>query len=108
MFFGGGFPRGELRRPALGFGLRGFELRARLGDKGVELAPRESGGFGRGLGRGLWRGGDVAVIDGVMVNGSAKLVGLVSRITRFFQTGYIYHYAFTMIIGVFLLMTFWR
>jgi NADH-quinone oxidoreductase subunit L len=65
-------------------------------------------GGARGLGRGLWKGGDVAVIDGVMVNGSAKLVGLISRLTKTFQTGYIYHYAFTMIIGIVLLMTFWR
>ncbi len=57
------------------------------------------------LGKGLWKGGDVAVIDGVIVNGSAKLVGLVSAVTRLFQTGYVYHYAFTMIIGIFALMT---
>ncbi len=59
------------------------------------------------LGKGLWKGGDVAVIDGVVVNGSAKLVGLVSAVTRLFQTGYVYHYAFTMIIGLFVLMTLW-
>jgi len=64
-------------------------------------------GGARLLGKGLWRGGDVAVIDGLIVNGSARLVGMVASITRFFQTGYVYHYAFTMIIGVFVLMTLW-
>ena len=64
-------------------------------------------GGARLLGKILWRGGDVGVIDGVIVNGSAKLVGWISSITRLFQTGYVYHYAFTMIIGVFVLMTLW-
>ena len=64
-------------------------------------------GGARALGKGLWRGGDVAVIDGLIVNGSAKLVGWFAAVIRFFQTGYVYHYAFTMIIGVFVLMTLW-
>ncbi|MDP3539840.1 MAG: NADH-quinone oxidoreductase subunit L [Azonexus sp.] len=64
-------------------------------------------GGSRLLGKALWRGGDVAVIDGIIVNGSAKVVGWISSITRLFQTGYVYHYAFTMIIGVFVLMTLW-
>ena len=64
-------------------------------------------GGARVLGKALWRGGDVAVIDGIIVNGSAKVVGWISSITRLFQTGYVYHYAFTMIIGVFVLMTLW-
>lgn len=64
-------------------------------------------GGARLLGKVLWRGGDVAIIDGLVVNGSAKLVGWISSITRLFQTGYVYHYAFTMIIGVFVLMTLW-
>jgi NADH-quinone oxidoreductase subunit L len=64
-------------------------------------------GGSRALGKAFWRGGDVAVIDGVIVNGSAKLVGMISSVTRLFQTGYVYHYAFTMIIGVFVLMTLW-
>jgi NADH-quinone oxidoreductase subunit L len=59
------------------------------------------------LGRGLWRIGDVAIIDGLFVNGSARLVGLFSRLIRHFQSGYIYHYAFSMIVGVLALMTFW-
>jgi NADH-quinone oxidoreductase subunit L len=64
-------------------------------------------GGSRVLGKALWRGGDVAVIDGFVVNGSAKLVSWIASITRLFQTGYVYHYAFTMIIGVFVLMTLW-
>ena len=44
--------------------------------------------------------GDRALIDGLVVNGSAKVVGWFSTIVRTFQTGYIYHYAFVMILGV--------
>lgn len=59
--------------------------------------------FGKGavlLGRGLWGGGDRALIDGLIVNGSARVVGWFSALIRHFQTGYIYHYAFVMILGV--------
>jgi NADH-quinone oxidoreductase subunit L len=52
------------------------------------------------LGRGLWKGGDQAIIDGVVINGSARLVGLLSSAARWLQTGYIYHYAIAMIVGV--------
>ena len=54
---------------------------------------------------GLWKGGDEAIIDGAMVNGSARGVGRMAGVVRWFQTGYIYHYAFAMIVGVFVLMT---
>ncbi|MFW9617487.1 NADH-quinone oxidoreductase subunit L [Aquabacterium sp.] len=57
------------------------------------------------LGRIFWKVGDVALIDGLAVNGSAKLVGLIGSLTRLFQTGYLYHYALVMILGVFALMT---
>jgi NADH-quinone oxidoreductase subunit L len=57
------------------------------------------------LGRGLWKGGDVAIIDGAIVNGSARLVGWIASLVRLFQTGYIYHYALVMLIGVFALMS---
>jgi len=60
----------------------------------------------RALGTGLWKGGDQAVIDGVMVNGAWKLVAWVSSLTRRAQTGYLYHYALAMILGVFVLMTY--
>ena len=59
----------------------------------------------RALGTGLWKGGDQSVIDGGIVNGSWKLVGAVSAMSRQLQSGYIYHYALAMIVGVFLLMT---
>jgi NADH-quinone oxidoreductase subunit L len=57
-------------------------------------------GGARAVGTGLWQAGDRALIDGLLVNGSAKLVGWFSTLTRTFQTGYIYHYAFVMIVGV--------
>ena len=59
----------------------------------------------RALGTGLWKGGDQSVIDGGIVNGSWKLVGAVSAMSRQLQSGYLYHYALAMIVGVFLLMT---
>ena len=62
-------------------------------------------GGARMLGRGLWKGGDVGLIDGLLVNGSARLVGWVANLSRTFQSGYIYHYAFTMIIGILVLLT---
>jgi len=57
------------------------------------------------LGRGLWKVGDVTLIDGAAVNGSARLVGWIGSLVRLFQTGYIYHYALVMLVGVFALMT---
>ena len=62
-------------------------------------------GGARGTSRFLWKFGDIKLIDGVMVNGSAKLVGMFSGVVRRLQSGYIYHYAFSMIIGVFVLLT---
>jgi len=62
-------------------------------------------GGARALGTGLWKGGDIAVIDNVMVNGSARLVGWVAGVVRRLQSGYIYHYAFAMIFGVLTLLT---
>jgi NADH-quinone oxidoreductase subunit L len=62
-------------------------------------------GGARRVGTGLWKGGDVAVIDGVLVNGSARTVGWFARVVRYLQSGYIYHYAFAMIIGILVLLT---
>ncbi len=59
----------------------------------------------RALGTGLWKGGDQAIIDGALVNGSWKLVRGVSGVVRWVQTGFIFHYALVMILGVFALMT---
>ena len=62
-------------------------------------------GGARKLGRLLWRMGDVRLIDGLFVNGTARLIGWFSSVVRHVQSGYIYHYAFAIIAGVFLLMT---
>jgi NADH-quinone oxidoreductase subunit L len=61
----------------------------------------------RRLGTLLWRFGDVAVIDGFFVNGSARVVGWTSAVIRQVQSGRVYHYAFMMIVGVFMLLTWW-
>ncbi len=58
------------------------------------------------LGTGLWKGGDRALIDGLVVNGSWKVVGWVSGVVRWFQSGYLYHYALVMILGILVLMTY--
>jgi NADH-quinone oxidoreductase subunit L len=64
----------------------------------------------RALGRGLWRFGDQDLIDGGLVNGSAKVVGWLSSVMRYAQSGYLYHYAFAMILGLasLLLWLMWR
>jgi NADH-quinone oxidoreductase subunit L len=54
----------------------------------------------RALGGGLWRGGDQGLIDGVLVNGSARLVAWFASVLRLLQSGYIYHYAFAMLLGL--------
>ena len=53
----------------------------------------------------LWKGGDEAVIDGTAVNGSARVVAVFAAITRRLQTGFLYHYALAMILGLFVLLT---
>ena len=65
------------------------ELYARLFATGAQV-----------IGTGLWKGGDRSVIDGVLVNGSARLVGWFSGVVRLLQSGFIYWYAFVMIFGV--------
>ncbi len=62
-------------------------------------------GGARKLGEGLFRFGDRAVIDGALVNGSAKSVGLIAGLMRHLQTGFIYHYAFVMVAGVLAFLT---
>ncbi len=64
-------------------------------------------GGARLLGRGLWKGGDAGIIDGLIVGGSVRVVGWIAMLVRLFQSGHIYHYAFTMIFGVCALLTFW-
>ena len=60
----------------------------------------------RALGVAFWKGGDRGVIEGGVVNASWKLVGAVSALVRRAQSGYLYHYALMMIVGVFLFMTY--
>ena len=59
----------------------------------------------RALGVGLWKVGDQAIIDGTLVNGSWKVVRSISGVVRWAQTGFIFHYALVMILGLFALMT---
>ena len=58
------------------------------------------------LGQGLWKGGDVGVIDG-LINGSARAVGALAGLVRQVQTGHLYWYALVMLLGIFGFMT-WR
>jgi len=66
--------------------------------------------FARGIGATFWHAGDEAVIDGAFVNGSARLVGWLGSVMRYAQSGYLYHYAFAMILGLasLLLWLIWR
>jgi NADH-quinone oxidoreductase subunit L len=63
-------------------------------------------GGARNLGKGFWRAGDQTVIDGLLVNGSARVVGWFSGVVRLFQSGFVYQYAFSMLIGV-VILAFW-
>ncbi len=63
-------------------------------------------GGARALGRGFWRAGDQALIDGVMVNGSARLTGWFAGVTSLLQSGMIYRYASVMLMGV-VILAFW-
>jgi NADH-quinone oxidoreductase subunit L len=103
-----------LRRPALA-----EDLRARAGGLYTLLAnkyyfdafnEKVIAGGSRALGRVLWRGGDMAIIDGAAVNGSARLVGWLANAVRGLQSGYLYHYAFATIIGLSILLAWfiWR
>ena len=65
-------------------------------------------GGSRLIGSKLWQIGDIQLIDGAIVNGAARLVSRLSGIVRQLQSGLIYHYAFAMIIGVFLFLTFFN
>jgi len=58
-----------------------------------------------GLGTKLWKTGDQGIIDGAMVNGTAKSVGLFAGFARYFQSGYLFHYAFAMIVGLLGMLT---
>jgi NADH-quinone oxidoreductase subunit L len=64
-------------------------------------------GGARAMGNFLSTVGDRSIIDGFFVNGTARLVGWTASLWRHMQSGYVYHYAFTMILGVFALLTYW-
>jgi NADH-quinone oxidoreductase subunit L len=64
-------------------------------------------GGARKLGNFLSNVGDRSIIDGFFVNGTAKVVGWAAALMRHVQSGFVYHYAFTMIVGVFALLTWW-
>jgi NADH-quinone oxidoreductase subunit L len=64
-------------------------------------------GGARAVGRLLSEVGDRSIIDGFFVNGSARVIGWTSSVLRHIQSGYVYHYAFTMIIGLFALLYWW-
>jgi NADH-quinone oxidoreductase subunit L len=64
-------------------------------------------GGARAVGQGLAKWGDRTIIDGIMVNGTAKAIGWFAALARRVQTGFVYHYAFTMIIGVSVLLGAW-
>jgi len=56
-------------------------------------------------GTGLWRGGDVGLIDGVFIDGGSRAIGSIAVLSRRLQSGYLYWYALTMVVGVIGLMT---
>ena len=76
----------------------------------VRIRNRVEDGVGDGdallLGGGLYKGADAGFIDGIMVNGTANTVAGFSAVLRHIQTGFTYHYAFAMIIGLFMLISF--
>ncbi len=59
----------------------------------------------RRVGTGLWKGGDVGLIDGALIDGSAGLVGRFAGLVRGWQTGHLYQYALVMVLGIFGLLT---
>jgi NADH-quinone oxidoreductase subunit L len=70
-----------------------------------ELNQALFAGGGRGVGKLFWNFGDRGLIDGLIVNGSAKAVGWFSERARNIQTGYLYDYAIAMILGLLVLLT---
>jgi NADH-quinone oxidoreductase subunit L len=71
-----------------------------------ELYSRLFAGGGLAIGKGFWKGGDQAFIDGLLVNGSARVVGWFSGIVSLFQSGMIYRYASVMLVGI-VVLTYW-
>ena len=83
-----------------------YELAGPAGAPDPAPWPRGVAAAGaRLLGRGLWKGGDMGLIDGVVINGGARMVGLLASLVRLAQTGHVYWYALVMLLGVFGLLT---
>jgi NADH-quinone oxidoreductase subunit L len=83
-----------------GFLYRLLENKYYLDDFNEQVLARGS----RLLGTGLWKIGDVTLIDGLAVNGTANSIGRIAGVMRRLQTGYLYHYAFAMVIGLVVLV----
>jgi NADH-quinone oxidoreductase subunit L len=98
-----------LKRPALASAIRARAgvLYSLLANKYWfdEIYQLLFAGGSRGLGKVLWSAGDRILIDGLVVNGSARAVGAIAQVVRRVQTGFLYHYAIAMILGLLLLLT---
>ncbi|MFP4278374.1 MAG: NADH-quinone oxidoreductase subunit L [Halochromatium sp.] len=86
---------------------RGGRLTRLLEDKyGFDdFNQRVFAGGSQRIGRFLWKSSDQRVIDGAVVNGSARAVGWLAGVVRHLQSGLLYHYAFAMILGLVMLLT---
>jgi len=97
-----------LKRPDLAASLRArFAGVYRLLDQKYyfdDLWIKGFAGGGRRIGRFLWHKGDEMILDGILVNGTANSVGRLAVVMRHLQTGYLYHYAFAMIIALTLVL----
>jgi NADH-quinone oxidoreductase subunit L len=72
-----------------------------------ELYQKTFAEGGLKLGRGLWNRADAGLIDGLLVNGSARAVNWVASKVRQWQTGFLYDYAFAMILGLIAILGVW-
>ena len=70
-----------------------------------EVYQKVFAGGSRGVGEAFWRLGDRGLIDGIIINGSARNVGRLAGWMRHIQTGYLFHYAIAMILGLLILLT---
>ena len=59
------------------------------------------------IGNGLWKKADAGLIDGALVNGSARLVGNLAARVRLWQSGFLFQYAFAMIVGLIGMIAIW-
>ena len=59
------------------------------------------------IGNVLWKKADAGLIDGVLVNGSARLIGSLAARVRLWQSGFLFQYAFAMIMGLIGMITIW-